>query len=117
MIVTGTQPVTILSGQNVSNLVRTDPGQTIIGIFMPAGWDAANLTIQATANPDSGTPTYNDVYTPSAEYVIGAAANRFIAIPATDLLGISAFRLRSGTAATPVNQSVSRTLTLLMREV
>lgn len=117
MIITGTAPINIANGQSLSSIVRLSFSQALVGILMPAAWDAANLTLQASLDADAPVPVWTNVYKPDGtEYTILAAAGRFIAIPITDLLGFTAFKFRSGTAGTPVAQTAARVLTALSRE-
>lgn len=106
-------PVVIASGASLSPEV--DLGNfTLAGVIMPSGWDAANLTLQAKTANGTATNVYDDS---GSEVSITAAASRYILFwPALDLTGLRHIKVRSGTAATPVNQTADRTLTLILRE-
>lgn len=118
MIITGTQPVVISSGQSLSASVKLDPGQTIVGIALPSGWTTANLTFQTCLDISVASPVWRNVYTPAGvEYAVGADVDRHVVIPPTDLMGITHLKVRSGTAAAGVNQIADRTIVLLLREV
>lgn len=103
--------VTIPSGGALSNAVDLD-GVKLLGIQMPAAWDAANLTFQVSADGNSFADFYNQS---GSEVVINANANRYIALDPALFAGIRYLRIRSGTSAAPVNQTASRTLRLVAR--
>jgi len=84
----------------------------IIGLYMPAGWDAAAITLSMSQD---GT-TWSNVYDTSGnELTIQAAAGRYIPIGPAILPGAGFIRVRSGTSGTPVNQTAARTVTWLTR--
>ena len=102
--------VTISSGQSLSGSLDTE-GYPIKGIIMPASWDTANLTFQASVD---GTNWFNLYDDNGNEVVIQAAANRAIAIDsyAGSLAPFRYLKIQSGTSATPVNQTANRVLTV-----
>lgn len=103
-----TQTVTIANGAAISgNVELTAP---MFGIDMPAAWTAADLTFQVSA--DGGT--YSDLYDElGVETNVKAAASRAIRFTNPgQWLGVRFLRIRSGTAAAPVNQGGARVLTL-----
>lgn len=102
--------VTISSGQSLSAAIDLLE-RTVFAIEMPADWDAANLTFQGSSDLSG---TYQDVYREGTEVNITAAADRYIVFdPPTKLAGVRFIKVRSGTSASPVNQTDSRTLTLM----
>ena len=84
----------------------------IVGLEMPAGWDAASITLQASRDGAAWFNVYDQFGT---ELTLTTAASRYIAIPPSLLAGVGYIRIRSGTSATPVNQTAARTLVWLMR--
>lgn len=107
-----TTTATITSGQAVSAVVDVEGPWRPIGIIMPAAWTAANLTFSVAVDGS----TYNDLYDDlGTEVVVTAAASRFIALPPTMFAGLLQFKVRSGTAGTPVNQGGDRTVTIVGR--
>lgn len=89
-------------------------GSALVGIVMPAAWDTANLTFQASYD---GT-TYNNVYDSSGnEVTVTAAASRFIQISPAAWSSVAYLKVRSGTSGTPVTQTAARTIKLVVREV
>lgn len=103
--------VTIASGAALSGPAALK-GYLIVGIFLPAAWDAAALTAQIS---NDGTSWF-DLFDETAELSFPAAANRFIRILPEEFAGASLVRFRSGTSAAPVNQTAARSITLVLRE-
>jgi hypothetical protein len=98
----------IAAGQSVSGAVDLQLDR-LHRIDMPAGWDAASLTLLASHDGI----TFSSLFTETAEYVITAAgAGRSIWIDPGLAYGIRWLQLRSGTAAAPVNQTAERTFKL-----
>ncbi|MBW7967570.1 hypothetical protein [Bradyrhizobium sp. BR 10261] len=84
-----------------------------VGIVMPSGWDAANLTFQGSAD---GGATFNNVYDSSGnELTVTAAASRYIYLDPSAFVGLNQIKVRSGTNGTPVNQTAARALTIVTR--
>lgn len=105
--------VTITNGSALSAPVAL--GEFVLtGIAMPAGWDAAALTFQVSA--DGGT-TFQEMQSISAAISYAVAANQYIAIDPTLWRGINMIKVRSGTSGTPVNQTADRILTLVTRRL
>jgi len=107
---------TISSGTSLSNSVNLG-GLRLFGFVMPSEWDAADISFQASV--DGGT-TWNDIYdgnvaTGGTEYVIDAAASRYIILDPTAFCAITMIKIRSGTSGTPVNQTTNRKLQLVLR--
>jgi len=100
--------VTIASGTALTDAINAPNG--VACIVMPAAWTAANLTFQVSTDGAAFADLYDATGT---EYTVTAAAGRAILLPLADLLGIRFFRIRSGTAATPVNQAAARSLFVL----
>lgn len=104
------QSVAIGAGQSLSGEIDLGAAK-LTAIFVPSGWTAANLTLQAS--PDGGV-TWGNLYTDAgAEVTFVAAAGQMIAIDPTRLRGINCLKLRSGTSGTPVNQVSAANLTLI----
>lgn len=107
-------PAVIGAGGSLSEAVDLG-GLRLAGIEMPAGWTSAGLSFQAAA---SGSAALADLYSEAgAEVTVAAAAGRFIRLEGVVFAGLRWLKLRSGTAATPVNQAAERTLKLVLVEV
>lgn len=84
----------------------------LVGIFMPAGWDAAALTFQTSI--DAGVSWHNVMVGSSgAEASLAVAAGQYIAIDDDLWMGVNLLKIRSGTNALPVAQTADRVLTLV----
>lgn len=108
--------VTIASGASLSGAATIEG--TLVGILMPAAWDAAQLTFQSS--PDG--LTYADTYTSSGTELItsgaAAAASRYLTFApsaSNTLANVKYIKVRSGPSAGAVTQSADRVLTLVYR--
>jgi hypothetical protein len=92
-------------------------GYILCGISMPAAWTAADLSFQVAP---SAAGTYQDVYALSAsldtEYVVQAAAGRFIPVTDGAFDGVEFLKVRSGLTAAAVIQGAERTIVLHLRK-
>ena len=101
---------TIANAASLSGAVRLSG--TLTGIQMPASWTAANLTFQVSVDGD----TYQNVYDSSgSEFVVTAAAARYIPLNPADFIDGRWLKVRSGTSGTPVNQGAERVVQLTVR--
>ncbi len=102
------------AGGTISSVIDTER-VTVMGIIVPLGWTAANLTFQASNTPDIPGEWFNVYDDTGVEVTVIAAANRAIAIDfaALKLAPWRYLRVRSGTSATPVAQAAARTLILI----
>lgn len=90
-------------------------GFKLVAVLMPVGWDAAALTFQAA---DVAGGTFLDVHDDEgAEVAATVAAARAVGLDAIlpELAALRFIKIRSGTSATPVNQTAERTLTLVLK--
>lgn len=102
---------TIANGTAVTGTINA-PGLHLIGIGMPAGWDTANITFQAVTDGGTAQNLYDS--TGSEVTITSPAASRNIAVPPLTLgRAWTGIVVRSGTSATPVNQTAQRVLTLV----
>lgn len=104
-----TLAVQIANGQSLSAAIDLGTAR-LAYITMPAAWDAADITFQAS--PDGQVP-HSDLYdSTGAEYTVKAAAGRTILINLADLMGVRFLKIRSGKSGAVVNQTALRALTL-----
>lgn len=103
------QTVTIANGASLSNSVDLG-GRALSAILMPAAWTAAALTFQASLD---GVTFFNLLDGAGAEITASAAAGSFIRLSINDWLALRYLKIRSGTAAIPVNQGADRILSLV----
>lgn len=106
--------VVIPNGEALS-LVKDLAERTLLGIQMPAAWTAANLTFRASAKQEDDPVNVHDAS--GAEVTVTAAADRYIELSPDTFRGVRFLQVRSGTAATPVNQAAERTLLLVVQVV
>lgn len=90
-------------------------GARPVAIAIPAGWQAADITFQASAD---GTTWYNLHESGSdTEVTVQAGAEKFITFSTAardQLASVRYLKIRSGTSGTPVDQTGSPTLTLFL---
>jgi hypothetical protein len=110
-----TLTLTIANGASLSDEADLE-GRSLVGIYMPSAWTAANLTFQV-AHTSGGT--FQDAYDDAgSEVTVTAAASRYIGLTSADALCLSAARflkVRSGTTGTPVNQAAERSIVLVLK--
>ncbi len=102
---------TIAASASLSGPVYVGHGM-IVGIQMPAAWDAADLTFQASADG----VTYNDVYDFQGNEVdVKTAASRYVTL---DEPKIGPWiKIRSGTTGSHVNQTLDSILSVVMQSM
>ena len=105
-----TIPAVIAPGASLTNQIDIGPG-ILVGLVIPSGWTSASVTFQASTD---GGATWAELYTyAGAELTLTATAGTFLAIDPTQWKGVRSIKLRSGTAASPVNQTSGATVTLV----
>jgi hypothetical protein len=108
---------TIGAGASLSNALDLSD-YAIAAIQMPAAWTTAAITFLACATKD-GTylPVYDDAGTEVTVASASAAVNRVIVNKAVleQLAALRWVKLRSGVAATPVNQVAAAAITVLLK--
>ena len=107
---------TIVNAASLSDAVYLH-GEVLVGIRMPAVWDAANLTFQVSMDD----VTYLNAYSQAgAEHVVTVTGvDTHIWVDPTDFASYRWIRVRSGTAGTPVVQDTEgdREITLITRGI
>lgn len=97
---------TIKNGASLSDV--TAGQQHLVGIQMPAAWDAAALTFAGSVDGTNFFPVYdqlgNEVMLPNV------AASTYVAVPPMLLPRVPYLKVRSGTNANAVNQTADRAL-------
>lgn len=103
--------VTISSGTSITSATNLK-GRVLVGIIMPAAWDAATITFQMS---DTEAGTYvNVIGISESELELTAAASQYLAIDPVNLYGCNYIKVRSGNAAAAVNQTADRALILMV---
>lgn len=112
---------TIASGAALSGAVGLGD-KSLVGIQMPSSWTTADLTFQAS--PDGGVTwdelnvtDFTSADAVAAVQVHSPAASQRIAFDPKYFRGVNNIKVRSGTSASPVNQSGGAVLTLIVRGV
>lgn len=82
-------------------------GLTAVKALFPAGTEGTILTFQVSFDG----VTYSNLYKDGVEYSITVAAGQIIWLDVATWFGISYFKPRTGTAASPTNQTGAATLT------
>lgn len=119
---TATVTAVIASGQSQSQELDVS-GMDVLGFIVPTGWTAAGVSFlaatreDAPGNADTFVPIYDDAGTELLIASAAAPAGRYVALrpdiaPLTR--GPWRIKLRSGTAATPVNQAAERRVTVVL---
>lgn len=105
-----TKSAVIASGQSLSAAIDLEQ-LNIATILFPASWDAADITFQTS--PDG--VTYGDLIDDKdAEVKRTPVAGKAMGINIPELSGVRFLKIRSGTSASPVNQTADRTLVLTL---
>jgi hypothetical protein len=106
--------VTVANGATGLSAAVDLTGLQILQLQMPATWVAANLTFQ-TSDTETGTfqDLYDDAGTEVTVTVSAQARNIAIDVNALKLAGLTWVKFRSGTAATPVNQTADRVIKVI----
>lgn len=103
-------PGSIASGQSLSPEVDLG-AQYLVGLYVPSNWTSANITFQVS--PD-GVNWGNMFSYLGAEVTFVAVAGQFLAVDPTLWKGARAIKVRSGTSGSPVNQSATVALQLVV---
>ena len=108
---------TIVDDASLSDAVNLR-GEVLVGIRMPAVWDAANLTFQVSMD----NVTYLDAYSSAgAEHVVTVTGvDTHIWVDPSNFAGYRWLIVRSGTTGTPVAQTTGagpRLLELITRGI
>ena len=101
---------TISGGTSLSPAMAMN-NSFVSGIIIPATWSAADLTFQVSFD---GTNFY-DLYdgTDGTEVVIKGIAGKALRVAPVDFMGYTYLKVRSGTGATPVNQTGDKLITVV----
>lgn len=108
------EDVVIANGGNVAPAIATE-GRALIGVQMPAGWDAAKLGFEVSLDGSTFRTVYDNA---GALLQATAAAAEYIAFPLDSAVFGPWLKIKSVSAANAaVNQTANRTLTLLFRRL
>jgi len=92
-------------------------GGAACALLMPAAWTAATITFQA-GHEEAGVITYRDLYDQDGDEVeLTVAVDRHVILNPAEFLGVEHLKIRSGTAAAPVQQVAAREIYVIYREM
>lgn len=105
---------TIRSGESESDVISLG-GKILGSLHVPAGWTTAVLTMKGS---DDGS-TFRNIYDAFGnEYqLVMGSGDRSILLDGSLFSSTQFIKLRSGTAAVPVNQGADRTVQLGLRHL
>jgi hypothetical protein len=108
--------VTILNSTSLSTASVDLCHEQLVGIIMPAAWDAAALTFQGSIDGS----TWGEVRSAGAAFTVASAdaiASALVLLDSHVTPAIRFLKVRSGTSGAAVNQTADRVITLLTRDL
>lgn len=105
---------TIANGASQSEAINLG-NMVPVAVQLPAAWTSAKISFLASGD-DS---TFGTLMNLAGELVTAAnnAASDYVTLDPDAFLGAKIIKIRSGTAATPVNQGAERTVRLIVKPV
>lgn len=104
-------PAVIPAAGAVTPYIALAP-KTLVGIHVPNGWTAANISLQASYDGGTTLVEFGNAAGLFAITVPGTAGE-FIGLDPNIFRGVTGIVIRSGTAAAPVNQVAQATLQVI----
>ena len=105
---------TISSGGSVTPTIALG-NNSLVGIIMPVAWTAAALSIEVSMDGTNWVSTLYDSYSAQTGYYSTPVAGAAYAADILSIIGFKYIRLRSGTAAAPVNQAANRVFSIITK--
>ena len=102
--------VVISSGQSESSVLEL-VSETIVGIYMPSAWDAADIGFSASYDNIS----FSDISELGSPLIAQAAADQYVPLDFTKFVGVAYLKLKSESGGVAVNQTADRVLTPVFR--
>ena len=102
--------ITITSGQSESSVLEL-VSETLVGIYMPAAWDAADLAFLAGSDGQS----FSEIHEFGSALTAQAAAGQYIPLDFAKFVGAAYIKVRSESGGSVVNQTAERILTPVFR--
>lgn len=100
---------TIANGASLSAAIDLGANYFAVSLTMPAAWTAASLSFQTSVD----NVTFNEMSDVLGALVsLTVSASTDLALDGTTFIGRRYIKVRSGTAASPVNQGASRAIIL-----
>ncbi len=101
----------IPAGQAVTPFIPLAP-KTLVGLQIPNGWTAANISLQASYDGGTTLVEFGNAAGLFAITVPGTTGE-FIGLDPNIFRGVTGIVIRSGTAASPVNQVSQATIQVI----
>jgi hypothetical protein len=109
-----TKTAVIQNGGSVSGSIDL-AATALIGFIAPSEWTAAAMQIEVSTDNSTWATVVQDQYGSATGNYSAITAAAAYAVDAVGLLPYRYVRLRSGSAASPVNQGADRAFTLITR--
>jgi len=108
--------VQIAAGQSLSPQIVIGT-KSLVALIIPSNWVAAAGGLSLQTSPDGGSTWYELLTISGTAYAISytSAGAAYIGLDPSILRGAVSFKIRSGTAASPVPQTNSTVLQLVAR--
>ena len=102
--------VVISSGQAESGVLKL-VSETVVGLYMPSAWDAADLVFSASQDGVN----FFDVYDFGSPLAVQADSGQYIPLDISKFVGVSYLKVRAESGGTPVNQTADREIIPVFR--
>ncbi len=102
--------ITITSGQSESSALELI-SETLVGIYMPAAWDTADLAFLASSDGLS----FSEMHEFGSALTTQASAGQYVPLDFTKFVGAAYVKVRSESGGSAVNQTAERILTPVFR--
>ena len=102
--------VVISSGQSESSVLEL-VSETIVGIYMPSAWDAADIGFRASYDNTS----FADIPELGSPLTAQAAADQYVPLDFTKFVGVAYLKFKSESGGVAVNQTADRVLIPVFR--
>lgn len=101
----------VIPGSQSESSVLELRSDTIVGLYMPASWNAANLGFSASHDGVN----FSDVYDFGSPVTVQAAAGQYVPLEFSKFVGIAFLKIKSESGGAPVNQTAERVITPVFR--
>jgi hypothetical protein len=106
-------PVTIAQNTALSPEVDVG-GKVLVGIKVPSSWVTAGISFQASIDGVTWAELEDQTATAISVASLTGGTQYLVAMDPTKVRGVRAIKVRSGTAASPVNQTASGGVALML---
>ena len=102
--------IVISSGQAESGVLKL-VSETVVGLYMPSAWDAADLVFRASHDGVN----FFDVHDFGAPLTVQADAGQYIPLDVSKFVGVAYLKVRSEAGGAPINQTANREIIPVFR--